>query len=256
MMTGGDPRIQILAPAGTPACPAPSSKRGPQAPFSVPGAEGILVQSLRIHEIFYSVQGESTHAGRPCVLVRLTGCPLRCAYCDTTYAFSGGMSMTVAEVLAEVAAFGCPLVEVTGGEPLAQPGAIPLLEALLGAGYEVLLETSGALPIAEVPAGVRRIVDLKTPDSGESARNHWANLAALRPGDEVKFVIASRRDYEWAREVMRREELARRATVLLSPVWESGLGTALAEWMLADRLPARYQLQLHKLLWPGVERGV
>jgi 7-carboxy-7-deazaguanine synthase len=209
-----------------------------------------------VSEIFHSVQGESTHAGRPCVFVRLTGCPLRCSYCDTAYAFTGGEWMTIPEVLAAVAGSACRLVEVTGGEPLAQPAAIPLLDALVAAGYEVLLETSGALPIAAVPAGVRRIVDFKTPGSGEEARNDWGNLAHLRPGDEVKFVVGSRHDYEWAREVIYRTQLADKTVVLLSPAWESDLRAALAEWILADRLPVRYQLQLHKLIWPGVERGV
>lgn len=190
------------------------------------------------------------------MFVRLTGCPLRCTYCDTTYAFTAGTWMSLDAVFAAVARHGCGLVEVTGGEPLAQPAALPLLSGLVAAGYEVLLETSGAISIAAVPAGVRRIVDFKTPDSGESARNDWGNLAYLGTGDEVKFVILSRRDYEWAREVIRRESLHEKTTVLLSPAWESDVRTALAEWILADRLPVRYQLQLHKLIWPGVERGV
>jgi 7-carboxy-7-deazaguanine synthase len=164
--------------------------------------------------------------------------------------------MSLEEVLREVAAFGCPLVEVTGGEPLAQPGAIPLLERLLAAGYEVLLETSGAISIAAVPAGVRRIVDFKTPGSGELPRNDWSNLGELRAGDEVKFVLVSRSDYEWARDLMRRERLHEKCTVLLSPAWESDIRSELATWMLADRLPARYQLQLHKLIWPAATRGV
>ena len=211
---------------------------------------------LRVNEIFRSVQGESTHAGRACTLVRLTGCPLRCRYCDTAYAFHEGSWMTLGEILTAVGDHGCNLVEVTGGEPLAQPATLALLVRLLDDGREVLLETSGALPIGDVPAGVRRIVDFKTPDSGEEARNDWNNVEALRPGDEVKFVIGSRRDYEWARDKILDHRLHERATVLLSPVWESGVRRHLAEWMLEDRLPARYQLQLHKLIWPGVERGV
>lgn len=211
---------------------------------------------LRVNEIFRSVQGESTHAGRPCTFVRLTGCPLRCTYCDTAYAFHEGRWMSVDDVLAAVGDHGCDLVEVTGGEPLAQPATGVLLARLLEDGREVLLETSGALPIGDVPAGVRRIVDFKTPDSGEEARNDWRNVEALGSLDEVKFVIGSRRDYEWARAKIREHHLHERATVLLSPVWESDVRRALAEWMLEDRLPARYQLQLHKLIWPGVARGV
>ncbi|MFQ5600027.1 MAG: radical SAM protein [Candidatus Krumholzibacteriia bacterium] len=211
---------------------------------------------LRINEIFYSIQGESTHAGRPCVIVRLTGCPLRCNYCDTEYAFDAGRWMTLDAVLGAVRAAPSRLVEITGGEPLAQDAAIPLMRRLLDEGYEVLLETSGAYSIADVPPGVRRIVDMKTPDSGEMQHNDWANLGRLGPGDEVKFVIQSRRDYEWARQTIRAHRLHERATVLLSPEWESTLRSALAEWMLEDALPARYQLQLHKLIWPGVERGV
>lgn len=211
---------------------------------------------LRVNEIFRSVQGESTHAGRPCTFVRLTGCPLRCTYCDTEYAFHAGEWMSQESIVAAVRALGADLVEVTGGEPLSQPGTVPLLERLLAEGCEVLLETSGALPIGQVPEGVRRIVDLKTPDSGEAARNDWHNLEALRPGDEIKFVIGSRGDYEWSRDTIRAHRLHERATVLLSPVWESDVRQSLAEWMLEDRLPARYQLQIHKLIWPGVERGV
>jgi len=211
---------------------------------------------LRINEIFYSVQGESTHAGRPCVFVRLTGCPLRCHYCDTTYAFHEGLDMDLPAILAAVAAHPCRLVEVTGGEPLAQPATPDLLYRLVEAGYEVLLETSGAVDIGVVPEGVHTILDLKTPGSGEEARNDWRNLERLRPGDEVKFVMTSRRDYEWTRDVIRRHRLGERNTVLLSPAWESDVRQDLAAWMLADALPARYQLQLHKLIWPGVERGV
>ena len=211
---------------------------------------------LRVNEIFRSVQGESTHAGRPCTFVRLTGCPLRCTYCDTAYAFHEGRWMTVDEVRTAVGDQGCDLVEVTGGEPLAQAATLVLLARLLEDGREVLLETSGALPIGEVPAGVRRIVDFKTPGSGEEERNDWGNVDLLRAGDEVKFVIGSRRDYEWARQKIREHRLLERTTVLLSPVWESDVRRELAEWMLEDRLPARYQLQLHKLIWPGVARGV
>jgi 7-carboxy-7-deazaguanine synthase len=211
---------------------------------------------VRVNEIFRSIQGESTHAGRPCTFVRLAGCPLRCTWCDTAYAFHAGRWMPVGDVQAEVERWGVRLVEVTGGEPLAQPGTIALLGRLVDAGHEVLLETSGSISIAAVPAGVRTILDLKAPDSGEERRNDWGNLQRLRPGDEVKIVVASRRDYEWARAVLRRIRLPDRVPVLLSPEWEHGPRRELAAWMLADGLPARYQLQLHKLVWPGVERGV
>jgi len=212
--------------------------------------------TLRINEIFYSLQGESSHAGRPCVFVRLTGCPLRCSYCDTAYAFHEGRWMSLEAILGEVQTHPVRLVEVTGGEPLAQPAVVALMELLLHAGYEVLLETSGAYSIAAVPLQVRKIVDLKTPDSGEMQRNDWSNLALLASHDEVKFVIQSRRDYEWARDVVREHRLHERVQVLFSPAWDSPVRVALAQWMLADAVPARYQLQLHKLLWPGVERGV
>jgi len=211
---------------------------------------------LRVNEIFHSLQGESTQAGRPCTFVRLTGCPLRCTYCDTAYAFHDGEWMTLAAVLEAVASHPARLVEVTGGEPLAQPGAIPLLHALVDAGYEVLLETSGALPIGAVPAGVRRIVDLKTPGSGEVERNDWSNLQQLRPGDEIKFVIGSRADYEWAHAVAHEHRLHERVPVLVSPVWEAGVARDLAAWVLSDGWPVRFQMQLHKWIWPGVERGV
>src|SRR5262245_4095139 len=161
-----------------------------------------MVDVLRVNEIFHSIQGESTHAGRPCVFVRLTGCPLRCVWCDTAYAFHEGTPMSIEAIVERVASYGCPLVEVTGGEPLAQPRAIDLMRELLVQGLEVLLETSGALPIAAVPVGVRRIVDVKCPGSGESERNRWENFDELRDGDEIKFVLAGREDYDWARDVV------------------------------------------------------
>ena len=211
---------------------------------------------LRINEIFHSVQGESTHAGRPCVFIRLTGCNLRCVWCDTAYAFHEGVSMTIDEVVDRARRFGCDLVEVTGGEPLLQPEASELMRALLACGFEVLLETGGSLPIEGVPDGVRRIVDVKCPGSGEHERNRWANLDVLRPGDEVKFVIANREDYAWATRVVRERQLDRKVPVLFSAV-HGGLDAGhLADWVLADGLPVRVQIQLHKLLWPGVERGV
>ncbi len=243
--------------------------------------------TLKVSEIFFSLQGETSRSGLPTVFIRLTGCPLRCRWCDTEYAFSGGETMPVAEILARVAAFAPPglarnaeragnpaprqpLVCVSGGEPLAQKNCLSLLRALADAGYDVSLETSGALDISGVDARIVKIVDLKAPSSGEEDKNLWNNLPLLNPGDEVKIVLADRRDYEWAREVVRRERLAERCAVLFSPVQGTGMGTAaqaevqaeaaqstlrdLAEWILADRLPVRFQLQLHKSLW-GAERG-
>jgi 7-carboxy-7-deazaguanine synthase len=211
---------------------------------------------LRVNEIFHSIQGESTHAGRPCVFVRLTGCNLRCVWCDTAYAFHEGRDMAVEQVVERVATYGCTLVEVTGGEPLLQPETVPLLAALLARGHEVLLETGGSLPIEPVPAGVRRIVDVKCPGSGEAGRNRWENLDHLRPGDELKFVIADRADYLWAAEEIRARRLEGRCPLLFSPVHGALDPSALAGWVLADRLPVRVQLQLHKLLWPAATRGV
>jgi 7-carboxy-7-deazaguanine synthase len=212
-------------------------------------------ERLRVNEIFYSLQGEASFAGRPCVLVRLTGCHLRCVWCDTAHAFYQGEWLSRHEVLRRVAAFGCPLVELTGGEPLLQPGALPLLAALCDAGHEVLLETSGALDIAAVDPRVRRIVDLKCPGSGEEAHNHWPNLELLRPSDELKLVIADRADYRWARDLVQGRRLHERCPVWFSPVSGQLAPRELAEWILHDRLPVRLQLQLHKLLW-GDARGV
>jgi len=211
---------------------------------------------LKIHEIFHSIQGESTFAGRPCVFVRLTGCQMRCVWCDTEYAFYDGGWMTIDEVVARVAAFGCPLVEITGGEPLLQPGVFRLMAMLADAGRTVLLETSGSLDIARVDPRVVRIVDVKCPDSGEAEKNRWENLAHLRPHDELKFVLAGREDYEWAREQVRSRGLAERATVLFGPVWGAVEPRVLVEWILADRLPVRFQLQQHKYVWPPETRGV
>ncbi len=211
---------------------------------------------LKVNEIFHSIQGESTFAGEPCVFVRLTGCNLRCVWCDTEYAFHEGHPVSIDDVLAQVAAFGCPLVEVTGGEPLLQPEAIPLMQALVEQGYTVLLETGGSVTIEHVPAGVRRIVDIKCPASGESKRNLWPNLEHLREGDELKFVIAGRDDYTWATEQIRARNLAGRWPLLFSCV-HGGLNPAeLARWTLDDRLPVRLQLQLHRYLWPETVRGV
>lgn len=209
---------------------------------------------LRISEIFHSIQGESSRVGLPTVFVRLTGCPLRCVWCDTEYAFSGGEMQSLDEVLAQVAAFNCNTVCVTGGEPLAQKACIDLLRALCDAGYSVSLETSGALDIGEVDPRVARIMDIKAPDSGEAEKNRWENIPLLNGHDEVKFVLASEADYAWASDVVKRERLADRCAVLFSPVQGQLSPAALAEWVVRDQLPVRFQLQLHKVLW-GSERA-
>ncbi len=205
--------------------------------------------TLKVSEIFYSLQGEATRVGLPTVFVRLTGCPLRCAWCDTAYAFSGGESLTLRSILAQVGAFAPQQVCVTGGEPLAQKNCLPLLTALCDAGYDVSLETSGALPIGGVDPRVARIVDVKAPSSGEVEQNCWANVALLTARDELKFVLADRADYEWARRIIAEHRLSERCPVLVSSVHKALPPRTLAEWVLADRLPVRFQMQLHKLLW-------
>jgi 7-carboxy-7-deazaguanine synthase len=209
---------------------------------------------LKLTEIFHSLQGEALSVGRPTVFVRLTGCPLRCGYCDTAYAFHGGTWWTTPQILEEVARFGARDVCVTGGEPLAQKRCLGLLEALCDAGYRVSLETSGAIDIGPVDARVARVVDIKTPGSGEVARNRWENVPLLRPNDQVKFVLCDRADYDWARAVLVEHGLADRCEVLFSPSHHQLPLRDLAEWILADRLPVRMQLQLHKLIW-GEEQG-
>ncbi len=212
---------------------------------------------LTINEIFHSIQGESTHAGEPCVFVRLTACDLRCSWCDTPYAFTEGRKRSLDDVIAEVERFGCPLVEVTGGEPLLQADVYPLMERLLAGGKTVLLETGGHISTEKVPAGVVRIVDVKCPGSGEAARMHWPNLDRLAPTDEVKFVVKDRADYEYARDVIGRYDLTRRSrAVLVSPVHGVLDPRMLAAWVLEDRLPVRLQLQVHKLIWGADVRGV
>ncbi|MCC7146940.1 MAG: radical SAM protein [Phycisphaeraceae bacterium] len=227
-----------------------------------------MADELMVNEIFYSIQGESTWAGLPCVFVRLTGCHLRCGYCDTEYAFFEGQRMTVEEIVRQVNNYGCPLAEVTGGEPLLQPGALDLMRKLSAAGKTVLLETSGACDIGGCDPRVIRIMDLKTPDSGESHRNLWKNIEKLTSRDEVKFVISSRRDYEWSKQVIEEHKLVEKVgAVLLSPVTAVGPGKELAgasglelkdlaEWILLDGLQVRVQQQLHKLIWGPTTRGV
>jgi 7-carboxy-7-deazaguanine synthase len=204
---------------------------------------------LRITEIFLSLQGEARDAGWPTVFVRLTGCPLRCQYCDTAYAFHGGQWWSVDDILDEVARFGVRHVCVTGGEPLAQKRCIGLLRRLCDAGYAVSLETSGAIDIADVDPRVSRVLDIKTPGSLEAERNRWDNLPLLTAHDQVKFVLCGRADYEWAREVLARHELDQRCDVLFSPSKSELDPRELADWIVADRLPVRFQMQLHKLLW-------
>lgn len=212
---------------------------------------------VTINEIFHSIQGESSYAGQPCVFVRLTACDLRCSWCDTPYAFHEGRKRTVDDIVAEVSAIGCPLVEVTGGEPLLQEEVYPLMQALLDAGHRVLLETGGHRSTARVPPEVVTILDVKCPGSGESHRNDWTNLARLRPHDEVKFVVKDRADYDYAREVMERHALANHAAAVhFSPVHGVLPPAELAAWVLADRLPARVQLQVHKVIWSPDTRGV
>ena len=209
--------------------------------------------ALRLTEVFYSLQGEAARVGLPTVFVRLTGCPLRCTWCDTTYSFTGGEPATIASVLAEVAKYPAQQVCVTGGEPLAQKECLPLLSALCDAGYDVSLETSGALDIAGVDPRVARIMDLKAPASGEVERNRWENLAHLTAHDEIKIIIAARADYEWARQMIRQHDLPRRCPVLLSPAQGLVEPRDLAEWILADGLEVRFQMQLHKLLWGNMQ---
>ncbi len=219
-------------------------------------------ESLRVTEIFHSIQGESTWAGMPCTFVRLTGCPLRCVWCDTAYAFSGGERMSFDAILAEVSMHGCDLVELTGGEPLAQAGAYTLVDRLLDAGCTVLVETSGAIDVGPLDPRAHKIMDLKCPGSGEVARNLWSNLGHLTARDEVKFVVGDRADYEWARDIIVARGLADRVrngslnALLMSPVWGETDLEALASWILEDSLPIRFQTQLHKHIWGADAKGV
>ena len=212
--------------------------------------------TVALIELYTSLQGESTHAGRPCTFVRLAGCPLRCTWCDSAYTFGKGQKRAIADVVAEVIALGVPLVEVTGGEPLAQKTAPQLLAALCDAGLEVLLETSGAYPVADLDTRVTVIADLKCPDSGESDRVLWPELARLRPHDELKIVIASRADFDWACAALRDRLAGVQAKILWSAVASHVPHADLAAWLLAARVPGRLQIQLHKIIWPGVDKGV
>ena len=212
---------------------------------------------LTVFEIYASIQGESTHAGRPCTFVRLAACDLRCVWCDTPYAFTGGTRMSIDDVVSEVDRIGMPVVEITGGEPLLQAEAPALMARLLDRGYTVLLETGGHRPLDQVPAAVIKIVDVKCPGSGEAAKMHWPNLEALSPHDEVKFVIADRADFEFACDVVAKHGLASRvAAVLFSPVHGALAPDELARWILESRVPARLQIQAHKYIWSPEARGV
>ena len=212
-------------------------------------AGALAAVTVRVTEIFLSIQGESLRTGLPTVFVRLTGCPLRCRYCDTAYAFHGGRRMELAAVLEEVVRHRTTHVTVTGGEPLAQPACLPLLTLLCDRGYQVSLETGGALDVAGVDPRVMKVMDLKTPGSGEHARNRYENLRHLGAGDQLKFVLCGRQDYEWARAQVTRRELAQRCEVLFSPAYDELPAAQLAEWILEDRLNVRLQIQLHKYLW-------
>jgi 7-carboxy-7-deazaguanine synthase len=219
---------------------------------------GVIAPSptLRITEIFHSIQGESTQTGRACAFVRLTGCNLRCVWCDTAYAFEGGEAMTLEAIARRVAEFGTSLVLLTGGEPLAQEGVHDLIALLLEQGREVMIETGGSLDIAPLDRRVRIVLDVKCPGSGMEPKNRWENLEHLKPTDEIKFVLNDRLDYEYAREILRKHRLAGRAALLFSPVHGTLAPRALAEWILEDRLPVRLQLQIHKFIWPPDARGV
>ena len=211
---------------------------------------------MRITEIFFSLQGESTFSGLPCVFIRTTGCNLRCTWCDTEYSFYGGVELTLDEILAKVASYDCKLVELTGGEPMLQKEIYELSSRLLAQGYTVLLETGGSLDLSQLDARVIKIVDLKCPGSGEEDKNYWPNLAVMQPHDQIKFVIKDRRDYEWSVAMMREHRLVERFRVLFSPVFNVMNYRTLAEWMLTDHVPARFQVQLHKYIWPPEMRGV
>jgi 7-carboxy-7-deazaguanine synthase len=220
-------------------------------PLTSAPADGLVV-----HEIYASVQGESTYAGVPCTFVRTTACNLRCRYCDTPHAFTQGEPMSLDAIVARVASLGPRTVEITGGEPLLQTNVLPLMQRLCDAGYRVLLETSGSIDISPVDPRVIRIVDFKSPSSGELEANYWPNVAALRPHDEVKLVLGDRQDYEWAKAVIREHDLAKRCTVLLGPIWGSLDAKELVGWINEDHLPVRLNLQLHKFIWDPKQRGV
>jgi len=211
---------------------------------------------LKVNEIFYSIQGESTKAGLPCVFVRLTYCNLRCTYCDTEYAFYEGEDFSVDEIIGKVKSFHCNLVEITGGEPLLQPEVFDLMNRLCDEEFEVMLETGGSLSVEKVDKRVKTILDFKTPSSGMAKKNLFSNIELLKPSDEVKFVIGSREDYEWAKEILLEYKLPEKCSILFSPIFDSLPASEIAEWILHDKLPVRFQLQLHKFIWHPEQKGV
>lgn len=213
-------------------------------------------QILKINEIFYSIQGESTYAGLPCIFVRLAYCNLRCSWCDTTYAFYEGKDQTFKQILAEIECFNCRLIEITGGEPLLQNNVLPFMKQLCDANYEVLLETGGHMDISQVDPRVKRIMDIKCPSSGEVEKNHWDNIRHIKTDDQIKFVLAGRSDYDWAKSVLQRYNLTDKCPVLLSPVFGRIDSKELAQWILQDGLKVRLQIQLHKIIWSPEARGV
>ncbi|MFW7378228.1 MAG: radical SAM protein [Oligoflexus sp.] len=218
--------------------------------------EKIQQSKLTITEIYKSIQGESSYTGWPCAFIRLSGCPLRCRWCDTVYSFKEGQSLSIAEILAQIDDLQVPMVELTGGEPLAQAEAPYLMEQLLGKGYQVLLETGGSEPVETVPRGVHIIMDIKCPDSGMSERNRWENLDFLKTSDELKFVIASQADFRWASRLVREQKLSERFTCLFSPAFGLVAPQQLVEWILADHLPVRLNMQIHKYIWSPRAKGV
>lgn len=240
----------------------PDRDPGPPMPLSLEQSRrlrplaGLTPGSLLVHEIYKSLQGEGTLAGLPCTFIRLTACHLRCVYCDTPHAFTQGRSLTQEAILQRVRELGCPLVELTGGEPLVQPESFPLMSRLADAGYTVLLETAGACDTARVDPRVKIILDVKTPGSGEAGANVLANLVILKPADEVKFVVCDRADFDWSVELIRRHDLTRRVPVLIAAVHDRVAPADLAAWILATGLPLRLQLQLHKIIWEPQARGV
>jgi 7-carboxy-7-deazaguanine synthase len=212
--------------------------------------------SLRINEIYYSLQGESTHMGRPCVFIRLTHCNLRCSYCDTEYAFYEGNDLTISQIVEKVKSFACSLVEITGGEPLIQKNVLPLMENLCNSGFDVLLETAGHLDISETDIRVKRIMDIKCPSSGESKKMFWKNIDHLKEGDEVKFVVGTQEDLDYSKDVIERHQLYTRCQVIISPIFDKITNREIADWILKNHLPVRMQIQLHKFIWESDARGV
>jgi 7-carboxy-7-deazaguanine synthase len=212
--------------------------------------------TLKINEIYYSLQGESTHSGRPCVFVRLTYCNLRCTYCDTEYAFYDGRELTLLEIIEKVKSYNCPLVEITGGEPLIQKNVLPLMGYLCDSGFEVLLETAGHIDICEIDPRVKRIMDIKCPSSGESEKTLWKNIECLKDDDEVKFVVGTQEDLDYSKEIIEKYSLGNRCPVIISPVFDKISYQEIADWILHSHLPIRMQIQLHKIIWEPDARGV